>query len=534
MSVKAKEQKQEEIVVVRDYLEVFLDDLWHLLKWRSFRVNSKNSRTKLPEVQFLRYVINGDGIHVDPSKFEAVKNWKASRTPSEVRSFLGLAGYFRRFIKNFSKLAKPLTVLTQKSKTFDWGEEQENAFQTLKGKLYDAPVLALPDRPEDFVVYCDASGLGLGCVLMQRGKVIAYASSEKELNMRQCRWIELFSDYDCEIRYHPSKANIVADALSKKKRVKPKRVRAMNMTLQSSIKDRILAAQKEACDESAGYRKVPLKGDMRTLIMDEAHKSKYSIHPGADKIYYDLRDRVDGVHDTFTCEPEECVWADPTLQVLLDEIRVDDKLNFVEEPVEILEREFKKLNRGRIAIFKVRHQSINISKGMNIAVSIVVPAFGQLYHWLGSLRPAEGEPPRFLQLYIYDTDNEVDNRMHHFGGDNSGLLLYTVEFQKRGLPHCQTLIWIDERSQLQKDGDIDAYIFVELSSKYVDPVCHRVVLELMMHGTCGLYISKGTDPIAARVSRSNETTSSSTRQPQMIVDEMKNYLDVRYLSPHEA
>ncbi|GKB55487.1 putative reverse transcriptase domain-containing protein [Tanacetum coccineum] len=177
------------------------------------------------------------------------------------------------------EIAKPLTVLTQKSKTFDWGEELENAFQTLKGKLCDAPVLALPDRPKDFVVYCDAYGLGLGCVLIQRGKVIAYASrqlknheknytthdlelgavmfalkirrhylygtksviytdhkslqhifSQKELNMRQHRWIELFSDYDCEIRYHPGKTNL-------------------------SIKDRILAAQKEASDEFAGLQR---------------------------------------------------------------------------------------------------------------------------------------------------------------------------------------------------------------------------------------------------------------------------------------
>ncbi|GJY51177.1 putative reverse transcriptase domain-containing protein [Tanacetum coccineum] len=317
--------------------------------------------SKTREEHFLGHVINGNGIHVDPSKIEAVKNWKAPRTLTEVRSFLGLAGYYRRFIENFSKIAKSLTILTQKSKTFDWGEEQELAFQTLKDKLCNAPVLALPDGPEDFVVYCDASGIGLGCVLMQRGKVIAYASrqlkiyeknytthdlelgavvfalkiwrhylygtksviytdhkslqhifSQKELNMRQRRWIELFSDYDCEIRYHPGKANVVADALSRKERVKPKRVRAMNMILQSSIKDRILAAQKEAVDESAGLQKgldemieqrsngtlyyldriwVPLKGDVRTLIMEEAHKSKYYVHPGADKMYYDLRDR---------------------------------------------------------------------------------------------------------------------------------------------------------------------------------------------------------------------------------------------------
>ncbi|GKE13601.1 putative reverse transcriptase domain-containing protein [Tanacetum coccineum] len=121
--------------------------------------------------------------------------------------------------------------ILEKSKTYDWGEDQENTFQTLKDKLCNAPVLALPGEPNDFVVYCDASGLGLGCVFMQRGKVIAYASS-----------------YDCEIRYHPGKANVVADALSRKEIVKPKRVRFMNMTIQSSIKDRTLAAQKESCD----------------------------------------------------------------------------------------------------------------------------------------------------------------------------------------------------------------------------------------------------------------------------------------------
>ncbi|GJY61762.1 putative reverse transcriptase domain-containing protein, partial [Tanacetum coccineum] len=206
-----------------------------------------------------------------------------------------------------------------KSKSFDWGEEQERAFKTLKDKLCNAPVLSLPDRPKDFVVYCDTSGLGLGCVLMQRGKVTSrqlkiheknYTTHDLELGVR--RWIKLFSDYDCEIRYHPGKENVVADALSRKERVKPKRVRAMNMTLQSSIKDRILAAQDETSDESAGLQKgldemiehksdgalynldriwVPLKGNVRTLIMDKAYKSKYFVHPGANKMHYDLKDR---------------------------------------------------------------------------------------------------------------------------------------------------------------------------------------------------------------------------------------------------
>ncbi|GKB87718.1 putative reverse transcriptase domain-containing protein [Tanacetum coccineum] len=135
----------------------------------------------LREVLFLGHVINGNGINVDPSKIKAVKNWKAPRTSFVVCLFLGLAGIYRRFIQNFSKIAKTLTSLTQKCKTFDWGEEQENAFQTLNDKLCK-PVLALPDRPEDFVIYCDASGLGLGCVLMQRGKVIACASRQLKIH----------------------------------------------------------------------------------------------------------------------------------------------------------------------------------------------------------------------------------------------------------------------------------------------------------------------------------------------------------------
>ncbi|GJV90234.1 putative reverse transcriptase domain-containing protein [Tanacetum coccineum] len=145
-----------------------------------------------------------------------------------------LAGYYRRFIEGFSKIAKPMTKLTQKKVKFVWGDKQEAAFQLLKQKLCSAPILALPEVSKDFIAYCDASIKGLGAMLMQRERVIAYASRQlkiheknytthdlelgavKELNMRQRCWLELISDYDCEIRYHPGKANVVADALSRK------------------------------------------------------------------------------------------------------------------------------------------------------------------------------------------------------------------------------------------------------------------------------------------------------------------------------
>ncbi|GJR47141.1 putative reverse transcriptase domain-containing protein [Tanacetum coccineum] len=178
------------------------------------------------------------------------------------------------------------------------GVEQEEAFQTLKNNLCDAPILTLPDGVEDFIVYCNASNQGLGCVLMQRGKVIAYASRQLKTHEKNYTTHDLelgvvvfalktwrhylygtkslFSDYECEIRYYPGKANVVADALSRKERLKPRHQQMEKKEGESLyFIDRIW---------------VPLIGDVRTMIMDEAHKFKYYVHPGADKIYYDLRD----------------------------------------------------------------------------------------------------------------------------------------------------------------------------------------------------------------------------------------------------
>ncbi|GKB21779.1 putative reverse transcriptase domain-containing protein [Tanacetum coccineum] len=205
------------------------------------------------------------GIHVDPANIESIKDWSSPKTATKIRQFLGLAGYYRRFIEEFSKIAKPMTKLTPKKVKFDWSDKAETTFQLIKQKLCSAPILALPEGSEDFIVYCDASIKGLGAVLMQREKVIAYASrqlkireknytthdlelgalvfalkiwrhylygikytmftdhtslqhilDQKELNMRQHYWLELLSDYDYEIRYHLGKANVVADALSMK------------------------------------------------------------------------------------------------------------------------------------------------------------------------------------------------------------------------------------------------------------------------------------------------------------------------------
>ncbi|GKE94136.1 putative reverse transcriptase domain-containing protein [Tanacetum coccineum] len=164
--IKADEKKLDDIRVVRDFPEVFPDDLLGLPPVREIEFRIDLIPGASPEVQFLGHVVNRDGIHVDPSKVESVKNWKIPELSTEIRSFLGLAGYYQRFIENFSKIAKPLTLLNQKNNTYVWGDEQDEAFRILKEKLCNALVLALPDGPDDFVVYCDASKQGFGCVLM--------------------------------------------------------------------------------------------------------------------------------------------------------------------------------------------------------------------------------------------------------------------------------------------------------------------------------------------------------------------------------
>ncbi|KAD4385317.1 hypothetical protein E3N88_25485 [Mikania micrantha] len=270
----------------------------------------------LREVQFLGHVINADGILVDSSKIQAVTKWSPPKTPTEIRSFLGLAGYYRRFIQDFAKIASPLTKLTRKNTKFVWGEDQDKSFNELKTKLTQAPVLTLPDGPNDFVVYSDASYLGLGCVLMQRGKVIAYASrqlktheinypihdlelaavvfalkiwrhylygvkctiytdhkslkyffTQKELNMRQRRWLELLKDYDCEILYHPGKANVVADALSRKEECEPIKVKVMKLVITSGLIEQIKEAQKEALKEE-NWKRDRIKGQAYNLDED--------------------------------------------------------------------------------------------------------------------------------------------------------------------------------------------------------------------------------------------------------------------------
>ncbi|GJZ68640.1 putative reverse transcriptase domain-containing protein [Tanacetum coccineum] len=463
-------------------------------------------------VQFLSHVINSQGIHVDPAKIESI--------------------------------AKPMTKLTQKKVKFDWGDKAKAAFQLIKQKLCSAPILALPEGSEDFIVYCDASIKGLGIVLMQREKLEAvvfalkiwkhylygtkctvftdhkslqHILDQKELNMRQHRWLELLSDYDCEIRYHLGKANVVADALSRKER-EPLWVQALVMTIGLDLPKQILEAQTEVRKpenykskdvggmliENSKDPKKPRKeklelradgtlyfnnrswlscyGDLRTLIMHESfqkamgtrldmstayhpetdgqsertiqtledmlracvidfgngwerhlpliefsYNNSYHasikaspfealyvrkcrspvcwaevgdaqltgpelIHETTEKIVspwkgvvrfgkrgklnpryigpfnvlakvgtiayrLELPQRLSRVHSTFHVSNLKKCLSDEPLAVPLDEIHIDDKLRFVKEPVEIMDREVKRLKRSRIPIIKVQWNS---------------------------------------------------------------------------------------------------------------------------------------------------------------------------------
>jgi hypothetical protein len=238
-----------------------------LQRLRDHQLYAKFSKCEfwLSEVQFLGHIISSEGISVDPGKDREVLDRKLPRTVHQVRSFLGLASYYHRFILNFSKTSKLITDLLKKEEKLVWNAERDEVFQTLKKLLTTSPVLAQPDIVNSFDVCCDASGTGVGCVLMQEGHMIAYSScqlrlheehypthdlelvdvvhalctsrhyllgnvahiftehkslkyifTQSDLNMRQRRWLELIKDYDLEIHYHPGKANVVVDALSHK------------------------------------------------------------------------------------------------------------------------------------------------------------------------------------------------------------------------------------------------------------------------------------------------------------------------------
>ncbi|KAH0777836.1 hypothetical protein KY290_009247 [Solanum tuberosum] len=366
-----------------DHLRIVL----HVLKDHQLFAKFSKCEFWLRFVAFLGHIVSSKGIEVDPKKRDMVKSCPRSLSPKDIRSFLGLAGYYRKFVEGFSSIASPLTALTQKKAKFVWLEACEKIFQELKDRLTFALVLTLPEVTDGFVVYCDASRVGLGCVLMQNCKMIAYDSrqlkdhennypthdlelaavvfalkiwrhylygvhtdvftdrlhyvySQKDLNLRQRRWLELLKDYDMSVLYHLGKANVVADALSrlsmgsvvhidddKKELVCDiHRLAQLGVQLLDSTKggvmvhngsessfvidvkakqdlDPILVEMKESALKKSleafaqggdGVLRYQVRlcvrdvDGLREQNLEEAHSSRYSIHPGATKMYHDI------------------------------------------------------------------------------------------------------------------------------------------------------------------------------------------------------------------------------------------------------
>ncbi|KAK8951418.1 hypothetical protein KSP39_PZI003909 [Platanthera zijinensis] len=437
----------------------------------------------LSEIAFLGHIISQKEVSFDPKKIEAIKNWPRPTTVSEVRSFLGLAGYYRRFIRDFSKIALPLTSLTRKGKGLVWTVECELSFEDLKDRMMIAPILSLPSGPDGFQIYSDASGQGLGCVLMQHGKVVVYSSrqlkvhernyhvhdlelaadihalkiwrhylhgvrceiftdhknlkyifDQRELNLRQHRWLEFLSDYDVDIQYHPGKANVVANALSRRGSCfslltqQKELIRELErldivvvprcsfgsawlswMEISCDIRDRIMTAlpldpkmaeiwisvqsgQKERFSiqddlllhDDRVY--IPDVSHLREDILFEAHNSRYSIHHGSTKMYANLKKVVwwPGLKSDVTDYVGKC----ETCKLVKAECqRPGDKL----QPLPIPEWTFEDILMDFI-------HGLPRSQSGNDSVWVIVDRLSKVAHFIPLRKTDQG--PKLAQLYI--------------------------------------------------------------------------------------------------------------------------------------
>ncbi|GJS40263.1 putative reverse transcriptase domain-containing protein [Tanacetum coccineum] len=251
----------------------------------------------IPKVQFLGHVIDSKGIHVDPAKIESIKDWESPKISMEIHQFLGLAGYYRRFIEEFLKIAKSVTKLSHKKAKFDWGDEQETTFQLIKQKLCSAPIMALLEGGKYFIIYCDASIKGLGTMLMQKEKVIAYASHQLKIHEKNYTThdlelgtlvfaLKIWRNYLCG-----TKCTMFTDHKTQIKAQKPENLK--NEDVEGMIRKDIPKEKLEPCADRTlclnDRSWLPCYGDLRTVIMHVSHNSKYSIHPGSDKMYQDMK-----------------------------------------------------------------------------------------------------------------------------------------------------------------------------------------------------------------------------------------------------